>query len=621
MTAPAATWHQVGAIGTAPTNAATADVVIRPTTTVASQGWFADRVFLGLTTPSTGNLLGFNTETMEVDTSGWTASALCTLGVSTSAYTWYQSLILTSTGVGSTVAQTQATPAVIPGTEYAAYAYVTPGTAGLTQKIQIQWRDGTGAQVGISSASWTPSTGQWTRCVVIDKAPTGAVSARVLLSPQATASGQQWVYDRVVLAPTSALMQPGNLLPYNTSDIEQDASGWTVTGGTSAQTTEQVLGGAYALKLTASGGDMVATLAVPVGASPGQNYQFTPCSLQPNASTYQTRIEWLDTSGTVVRTRWQTWAGRTGSWLLGSMGDLAPDNAVAARLSFIIPNAAAGDVWYLDRVEWKLGGLTAKAVAVGAEGATITVRGLTTLGPTWTWSLERVIAGQSPQPVRGWTGDLTSQSITGDIAVATDYEAPLGVPVQWRVSLRNPSGPGLISYLSDSVTLDTEVTDIWLKDPGLPQRSVKVTVASVPTWTRAARQGVNQVRGRTLPVVISDVRGGVTGDLTVVTETDDDAAALWWVLDAGGPLLLQWPPGWSQADMYVAVGDVQAAPIVDYAEFHDRTWTLPLTQVDRPTGGVTGSASRTWQDVTTSAATWAEALAGASSWLDVYTGA
>jgi hypothetical protein len=73
--------------------------------------------------------------------------------------------------------------------------------------------------------------------------------------------------------------------------------------------------------------------------------------------------------------------------------------------------------------------------------------------------------------------------------------------------------------------------------------------------------------------------------------------------------------------MYVSVGDVQAAPVVDYAEFHDRTWTLPLTEVDRPIGGVTGSADRTWQTVASSGSTWAEVLAGATSWLDVYTGA
>jgi hypothetical protein len=120
--------------------------------------------------------------------------------------------------------------------------------------------------------------------------------------------------------------------------------------------------------------------------------------------------------------------------------------------------------------------------------------------------------------------------------------------------------------------------------------------------------------------VISDVRGSKTGDLTVITETAADRDALWWVLDSGSVLLLQWPPGWGEDDIYVSVGTVQAAPLVDYAAFQDRAFVLPLTEVDRPIGGVTGSADRTWQTVKSESATWADVLAGAESWLDVYTG-
>jgi hypothetical protein len=308
-------------------------------------------------------------------------------------------------------------------------------------------------------------------------------------------------------------------------------------------------------------------------------------------------------------------------WRQGSMGDLAPDGSVSVRLSVVIPAATTGDVWYMDRVEWKLGGLTAKAVATSAGGVSITVRGLTTGGPTWLWTLQRIVAGSAKQPVRGWSGDLVDQPITGDIAVATDYEGPLGTPAQWRVSVRDPGGSGTLSYLSDPVTLDAETTDVWLKDPGNPARSTRVTVATpMPTWATTARQGTSQVFGRALPVIISDVRSGKTGDLTVVTETDSDWQALSWVLETGNVLLLQWPPGWGEEDIYVSVGNVQRAPLVDYAEFHDRTWTLPLTQVDRPIGGVTGSADRTWATVAGEGSTWAEALSGRSTWLDVYTG-
>ncbi|MFB7114045.1 hypothetical protein [Streptomyces sp. NPDC056291] len=617
-----AAWFQVAAVGTSPSSAATALVVLRVTATAANQTWYADRVFLGLPTPYTGNLLPWNAEQIEVDTSGWAATSLCTLAVSKSSNSWYQAMEVTATGAGSVAVSSQATPTVTPGAEYAALAWVTPGTAGRTQKMQIQWLNASGSVVGTSSADWTPVIGQWTKCVVVGTAPASATKARVVLSPQATASGQQWVYDRISLSPASTLMPDDNLLPYNVSEIEQDASGWTVTGATATQSAEQALGGTYSLKLVASGGTMVVSSPTLTGVQTGFGYLFAPRVYKAATRGYQTRIEWLDVNGDAVRTRWQNWNAGVSSWQVGTMGDIAPAGAVSARVSLVVSDMNAGEVWYMDRVEWKLGGLTATVDIAGGGGAAITVRGLTTNGPTWKWSLERVIAGQPPQPVRGWAGDLVSQPITGDVAVATDYEAPLGVPVQWRVRITSPTSSASNSYTSDPVVIDAGVTDVWLTDPGQPARSMRLTVSTpMPTWQRTARQGVNQVRGRARPVIISDARAGVTGDLTVVTETAAEVESLWWVLETGNVLLLKWPPGWGQTDMYVSVGDVSAAPVVEYAEFHDRTWTLPLTEVDRPIGGVVGSADRTWQTVKESGATWADVLAGARTWLDIYQGA
>ncbi|MEV4037723.1 hypothetical protein [Streptomyces umbrinus] len=621
---PTRVWHQVGAIGQAPATAATADVIISVEPTSANQTWFADRVFLGLPATTFGNLLPWNMESLEIDIeSSWTNIFPDNWGVTKSptAYAFFQSMLLTSQGAGRALVISESSQAVpvTAGVEYVAYAYVTPGVSYLQQRTQIYWINAAGAEIGISSADWYPPTGQWTRCTVIGVAPPGAVKARVGLAPLATAAGQQWAFDRIVLAPTGALMTAGNILPYNVSDMEQDVTGWSVTGADKSQTTEQVLGGAYAMKLVGTGGDIVVTSTV-YGVQPGVGYQFVACTLKPGDRVYQTRIEWLNSAGEPVRTRWQSWAGSTGVWLAGAMGDLAPDDAETARISFIVPNAPVGEVWYFDRAEWRIGGLTARAVPAGGGGAAVTVRGLTSGGPTWKWSLTRIVAGDTPQPVRGWTGDITKQSITGDVAVITDYEAPLGVDVQWRVTIENPTGSGRYSYTSDAISLDSETLDVWLKDPGLPARSVRATVQTLPDWQRSARQGVNQVRGRSRPIVISDVRSSRTGSLALVTHSESERDSLWWVLDTGHVLLLQWPPGWGERDTYVSIGDVTEAHITELAEFSDRTWTLALTEVDRPFGGIVGSADRTWQTVAESGADWSDALAGATTWLDVYTG-
>lgn len=66
---------------------------------------------------------------------------------------------------------------------------------------------------------------------------------------------------------------------------------------------------------------------------------------------------------------------------------------------------------------------------------------------------------------------------------------------------------------------------------------------------------------------------------------------MWWLLETGNTLLVQWPHLWGETDAYVQIGDVTEAPIVDYAEYSDRTWTIPLVEVDRPFGGSVGSAT------------------------------
>ncbi|GAA0641273.1 hypothetical protein GCM10009548_01820 [Streptomyces malaysiensis subsp. malaysiensis] len=621
IAAPAGTWHQVAAVGTAPANTATALVVVRVTATANSQPWYMDRAFLGLTTGVSGNLLNWNAESIEIDRSGWGASTNCVLSVSLSSFTWYQSMLLTASAAGDCLARSALgeAPTVTPGVEYAAFAQVSPGTSGLSFAIQIRWRDASGNEIQTDTGTRTLASGQWTRCTVAAVAPAGAVTARIGLAPTATAAGQQWGIDRIVFAPTSALMTAGSLLTYNTSEFELDVSGWTVTGGTSVQASDAVLSGGYSMKMTASGGDLVAALATPVSVTPGMGYQFIPCLFSNVSRIYQTKVEWLDAANTVIRTRWQPWNGHAGgAWMAGSMGDLAPAGAAFARLSVVVPDATAGDLWYLDNVGWKLGGLTALATPAGGGGVSITIRGLTTGGPTWKWRLDRIQAGRST-PVRGWAGDLVDQPATGDVAVAVDYEAPLGVPLQWRV--RSATTGASISYLSDPLTLAGEVTDAWLTDVSLPARSVAATVGTpLPDWQRSARQGVYNVRGRQAPIVISDVRASRTGTLTLVTESEEERDALWWVLETGNTLLIKWPLTFTEPDMYVQVADVTEAHITAVAEHSDRTWTLALTEVDRPLGGIIGSPDRTWQTVKDSGSDWNSALYGATTWLDVYTG-
>jgi len=101
----------------------------------------------------------------------------------------------------------------------------------------------------------------------------------------------------------------------------------------------------------------------------------------------------------------------------------------------------------------------------------------------------------------------------------------------------------------------------------------------------------------------------------VWTRSDEERAALHWLLDSGNTLLWQAAPGMGVDDTYVNVGAVTEARTTPYAPELWREWTLPLKQADMPVSvGVASSAGRTWQDILTENSTWNDILAGYATW-------
>jgi hypothetical protein len=621
--ATATTWNtpppQITAA--APAGALYAAVTLTVTGLAAGAGVAADVITIGLPYTVADNILPYVSSSLEQDLGGWSTLVNSTVGRSTASSRegWY-SLLTTSVAAGVTGTRSP-TFAVTAGVEYVAQSMVQSDSG--TLRIELRWYDASSTALGTVGSTRTAPVNTWTLCAVVGTAPPGATQARVVFYPTATAAGQTWLADLIAVMPTSTRQVAGNLVPYSVADVEVDTSGWTVTGGTATQSDVRQVSGYYSMSVVAAGGDLTVETTAPItGVTAGLGYQMgIPIYQTGTAVSYQTRVMWLNAAGDAVRTRWQTWSGLTGDWRVGYMGDIAPADAVSVKIAIIVPGAPAGLTFHVDRATFTVGGLTALATPAAGGGVSIVLRGLSTGGPTWRWTLERYVGGEPPAPVRGWSGDLTSVSTTGDIAAVTDYEAPLGVPVQYYVRTVDPVTPTqLFRFMSDPVTLEAQTLDVWLKDPTLPARSVHATVQTLPDWQRAARQGVNQIRGRVRPIVISDVRSSRTGTLTLVTHDEAEKDELWWVLESGNTLLLQWPPGWGERDTYVSVGDVTEAHVTEKAEFSDRTWSLALTEVDRPYGGMVGSASRTWQTVADSGATWADVLAGYATWLDVFTG-
>lgn len=611
-------------VATVPAGATYASVTVNVTGLATGAAVVVDQIMFGTPALIAGNLLPYTAQGVEVDASAWSSILNATVGRSsvTSWEGWY-ALQLTAPAAGTMRAGMVGSASVTPGVEYFAFAWTYTPTNNASLTVSIRWLDASGTQIGVSSAPWTIATAAaWGRRGVTGVAPAGTASARLVLEPTASTVGEVWLFDQMAIMPAPLL--DGTLLPYNTQSIEINSSGWApVSGCTTSRSTTQPYEGVYSLSVTASGGDAAFKLVQPIPVTPRQSYKIVPHIYTPGSATVDFLFTWLNSSGALLGTTSTRWNLTGGSaWYAPPASAVAPAGATSATITITVRSAPAGSVYYVDAVYAGPGGLGVIAdVIPGAYGATVSLQGLTTGGYTY-WGLWRMGPDGSQTPIRGDSADTTQMTITGDVAVLEDYEAPLGAPVRYLVKLwTDPASGAYQSATSAVMTLpEPPDTDIVIKDPTLPARWVQASVEAMPDWSRPARQGVNQVRRRARPIVISDVRQSRSGTITLTTESEDERDQLWWVLESGNTLLLQWPSSAHEPDMYVAVGDVTESHIVPGSQYTDREWPAPVMEVDRPVGGVVGSASRTWQSVMDESADWQAVLSSYNSWLDVLTG-
>jgi hypothetical protein len=213
--------------------------------------------------------------------------------------------------------------------------------------------------------------------------------------------------------------------------------------------------------------------------------------------------------------------------------------------------------------------------------------------------------------VRGAAGMIDRQVLTSDLMVIEDHEAPIGVPVMYRIEIYDPVS-GILAGTRSSSTVSLTLADVeesWLKDPGNPQRNLRVLVQKPPDWSRPIDQAAYVVKNRRNKVIHSGRRNGLEGDLAVWTRTEDELNALHLLADPGNVLLWQTAPGRGVGDLYINVGLLTEARSEQDAADPWRAWTLPLIQADMPIAvGINGPAGRTWQDVISEFATCADLL-------------
>lgn len=231
-------WTQVTKSGTAPANAAYADVYMQVQGAVAgSEVHYVDRVgfWKGTSTtwvapvesdgkPADGfpvdrwadlsvyrrtkNLLTYNQATVETDTTGWVqGTGTPTIARSTTqAAHGIASLSLTTTAAGTASVTTGATGTpwtnsvpVTPGQTITGVASVFTATAGRSAWITLYFQDAGGAQLGTSLAgnALALGTSTWTQVSMTGTVPANAVVARLVVAVQTpAAAGEVYYIDK-----------------------------------------------------------------------------------------------------------------------------------------------------------------------------------------------------------------------------------------------------------------------------------------------------------------------------------------------------------------------------------------------------------------------------------------
>ncbi|MEV0556206.1 hypothetical protein AB0I27_22490 [Streptomyces sp. NPDC050597] len=618
-------WHRVGVAGVAPAGVATAQVLLSATEVGATVNHYWENVYLGLPVRTTGNLFGFGTESSEVDASGWTPLANATISRQVPVVQW---AVDNYTAGGHTIAMTAVAagnasilaingPAVTPDVEYLAYAYLQPPVLTATAWIELLFFDAVGNQIAsYRSVLAAPGTGMY-RQRVSAKAPDNAASCSVTVGLDGASAGQILRIETVVVTAAPQL-QAGTVVPYADASLEQGIGQWTVASGVATLTRStpwgaQAIDGSYSLTVSSATAtaSVVRSGKFPVPGAPGVNYraQVTSHVTAGTWSSVNVRIRWFDEGNVDLgASTGVSWSLPGSGWYWMAADGVAPAGATQASIELTATATSVSSVLQVDAAAlWQVLPLTAVAGFDSDGYARLTLRELP-------FGFLLRVQREGPDGlrtlVRGTSGLIDGDPIVSDLRIIEDHEAPFGVSFRYHIEILNPDGSLASTRSSEQVTLVlADFNEAWLKDPGNPQRNMRVVVQQAPDWDMPIAQTKHKVRNRTNAVVLSDSRGGLEGDLAVWTRTDEERKALRLLLSSGNTLLWQVAPGMGEDDMYVNVAQVGFGRVSPLAQEQWRTWTLPLTAADMPvTTGINGAAGRTWQDVVAEFATCADLL-------------
>ncbi|MET9425646.1 hypothetical protein ABZY06_33920 [Streptomyces sp. NPDC006540] len=600
---------------------------------------------MGVATPIAGNLLSFNTQSMETDATGWqllgTGSTLARVGIELTSTSGSFAMRGTSTAAATTLhVTTAAAVAVTAGTEYLAYLWSWSGVGGSTSvEVGIRWLDATATHFATSRQYWTiPAGGSARRLAVLATAPAGAVTAKVYVQTALAAIGDNYYFDQVYLGvPPNAA---DNLLTFNEYSTELSLPPWTATNATMDMSFKVIspphYEGSFSAGITPSGpGFITAALDRLIPVTPGQLYRTSgvlwgdmmgDTSRTLSARTY---MDWYDAGGNLLLRdnpdQFFTFGGTaagSGGITLGQTR-MAPVGAAFGRFAVEIDHTSSTmPKYFLDICVFKPSTAEYDISVNNAAGlVTFTYYATPNQGMTGFYSVDRIHEDGSVNPVRGYSGDVTMLPFDQLPVVVEDYEAPLDQVCWYLIKWHNGT---LTTQRRGTQTFRSPVLPdgnyVWVKSPGVPALNTQVLMEAPLKWTRVARSAALSIVGRTNPIHVTGKRAGRTGSLSVLIWDASVHDMFNSLMDSGAALLLQAMPGYGlQGNLYLSVGDVEADPITGAANEPGWRWTMAVTEIDRPVGGIQGSALSTWNTILSDLgyADWGDVMDAHDTWADV----
>jgi len=163
-----------------------------------------------------------------------------------------------------------------------------------------------------------------------------------------------------------------------------------------------------------------------------------------------------------------------------------------------------------------------------------------------------------------------------------DYEMPMDYPVYYRARALTDATQayGDWGYTVPGGTITAATW--WIKHPTLPAMNLPINLRSYPDASNQSNQGAFRPLGSSLPVIVSDNSGPLTGTIAILCEDQNDRDLLDTLLEQKVPMLLQGPRDHEIPDRWVVFGDHKSTRLLDSAVLSKSDESLDWTLVARP---------------------------------------